>query len=1017
MDKLTRRDFLRIAAGTLAVAPFGFCGCRKPEDKAIAMSEPAEDNIHGVPKYFATAFPRRHSAIPILVKTIENHPVKIEGNPLIYRGGTDRYTQALLFELYDPLRCGSYWIKTTNNHQQTDKDGIYHFIAKTVDEIAKNKGKGFCILTGASSSPSRYKLISKILDKLPYAGWYEYEAIDFDRGNAILSYFFGEDVVCRWKFDLANVILSLDCDFVDSEEDSFSYAYQFVAGRNPDDGEMNRLYCVEGGISLTGAVADHRLCVPPSMVHSIAAAIALEILREKKFLGEDFLKILQNHSEPARKWEKWIKQCALDLLKSSTQKNKKPLVLVGYGQPESVHALALAMNLALGGRDISFSVKSQKRPVKPGTLNQLAQRLNNNEVTNLVIIDCNPVYNAPVDLNWAQIQKKAGLVIHSGLYEDETAIEASVHIPKLHFLECWGDARMSDGTLLAIQPVTKPVFEGISELELLTRLSGENYRSDYDIVRETFADCVSADNNSWNLFLKRGFAEDTEWKNVSIQPDNQKILSTVASWKENRTANSYQIVFIRSPATDDGRYYTNIWLQEFPDPITRIVWDNAALISPQLAKTLGIYDGKSGSPDETRTEAECKKIEIQVGNRTLTCPAFIQPGIADNTIILPLGYGRKLNTIWGITDFSIGFNAYTLKLSNGTGFTNAVSVKVVNGETYKIARVQKHDFLMTSDDYHELTIREYQEVLTNSGVGKFIELTGKRDAVSGKQSSGENQWGMVIDLSKCIGCGACVTACRAENNIPVVGKEQVLRGREMDWIRVERYYCKNTDDYKIRFRPMMCMHCENAPCEYVCPFNATVHDSEGLNLMVYNRCAGARYCMNNCPYKVRRFNYLDYSKIMTNELYDNLVKSDKHGHELAARIQRYDKNAFISSLISLLRNPEVTVRMRGIAEKCSYCVQRIQEVKAKKKIEAGDYKPLPILDGEVKTACEQACPTGAIIFGNLNDPNSYVSKMVKSRRGYIVLPHLNTKPRTIYLARITNPNPEMAGQQQSSKPL
>lgn len=996
---------MRIAAGAVAVAPFGLCGCRKPEESAIAMPNPIEDNIRGVAKYFATAIPRRHSAFPILVKTIENHPVKIEGNPLFYNGGTDRFAQACLFELYDPMRCGSYRIKTQNGYTQYDKSVIKEILAKISDETTKNRGKGFCLLTGASSSPSREKLIAKILEKLPLAGWFEYEAIDFDHGNSVLSQFFGEDVVCEWRFDKANVILSLDCDFLDSEEDSSIHTYRFAAGRNPDD-EMSRLYSVESAITLTGATADHRLCVSPSMVHPVAAGIAFEVLREKKLLGEEILKILQRHAEPAKPWEKWIKLCALDLIKASAQNNKKPLVVAGYRQPDSLHAIALAINLALNGRNVSFSVKSRKRLVKPGTINQLAERLNNGEVTHLVIIDCNPIYDAPADLNWIQLQKKATTVIHLGYYEDETAIESSIHLPKLHSLECWGNARMRDGTLLAIQPVIKSVFGGISELELLTTLSGEKHRSDYDIVRETFSNYVSKNEDEWKQFLRRGFAENTAWKDISTHPDTQKLISTINSWKNPKTDNGIDIVFIRSSSIDDGRYYTNIWLQEFPDPITRIVWDNAALISPETAKALGIYDRQLGTSDETRTVVACKKIEIQIGNRSLTCPAYIQPGVANNTIVLPLGYGRILNTIWGMTDFTIGFNAYKLRTSNNAGFDTGAKIKVIKDEIYKIARVQKHDEMQVSDVYFEFTAKEYRED-SRSVATKIKTLTRTRDESSTTQFGGENQWGMAIDLSKCTGCGACIVACRAENNIPVVGKEQVLRGREMDWIRVDRYYRKNAESYEIRFQPMMCMQCENAPCEYVCPFNATVHDSEGLNLMVYNRCAGARYCLNNCPYKVRRFNYLDYNKRMVDELYDGFVQYEKRGQELAARIGAYDKNELISAIMKKLRNPDVTVRMRGIMEKCSYCIQRIQEAKAKKKIEAGDSKPSPIADGEIKTACEQACPAGAIIFGNLNDPNSRISKAMRNQRGYFVLSNLNTKPRTIYLAKITNPNPEM----------
>lgn len=992
----------------------GFSGCRKPEEMVVASAHPVEGKIHGIPTYYATAMPRRQSAVPILVKTVENHPIKIEPNPLILNGGVDRFAQASLFELYDPLRSGGYRIKTHNERKQTGKGEICESLNKIVSETEKNRGRGLCILTNSSSSPTRERLITSILNKFPHASWFEYEPINLNFGNAVLSELHGEDVVCEWRFDKANVILSLDCDFLESEEDSYIHANRFAAGRNPDNTEMNRLYCVEGTLTLTGANADHRLCVPPSMLEAISAGIAYEVLKEKNIFGDDFLKILRKKAELAKKWEGWIKSCVKDLLKASEENEKKPLVVAGHGQPKSVHAMALAINLALGNKEVSFSIKSQRRIIKPEKIEQLANKLANNEVNTLVIIDCNPVYNAPSNLNWSELQKKATTVIHLSSYDDETALESSIHIPELHYLESWGDARMNDGTLLSIQPVIKPVFGGMSDLEFLTRLSGEKYRGDYETVRETFSALISKSEDTWKDFLKKGFAENTGWQPISKQPDSKKIFEIISEKSESNSSDGIEIVFARSSSIDDGRHYTNIWLQEFPDPITRIVWDNAALISPETAKELGICENIPVFEKESRTECVCKEIEIEVNGKTLKCPAYIQPGIAKNTVVLPLGYGRRLNTIWGITDFTIGFNAYKLRTGN-SAFVTGAKIKVLN-EHYKIARVQKYDSFPTSDILKEYKYWNYKEEIGKESKFKEYKMLARGRGDSAKQKfSGENQWGMVIDLSKCIGCGACVVACRAENNIPVVGKEQVMRGREMDWIRIDRYYNERMEACWVRFQPVMCMHCENAPCEYVCPFNATVHDSEGLNLMVYNRCAGARYCMNNCPYKVRRFNYLDYQKIMAEELYDDLILGKSGPNPVAEQAEKYRKNEFINSLVKHLRNPDVTVRMRGIAEKCTYCIQRIQEAKAKKKIEAGDSKPTPISDGEIKTACEQACPTGAIIFGNLNDPNSRVSKALKNERGYAVLEHLNTKPRGVYLAKITNPNIEMLNRENPAK--
>jgi MoCo/4Fe-4S cofactor protein with predicted Tat translocation signal len=1003
-DPVSRRHFVRIMSASFLLAGMGLAGsgCRRPEQKILPFGKMPENYVHGVPQYYATAMPTRSGAIPLVVKANEARPTKIEGNAEHpdSNGGTDRYTQASILNLYDPDRS----MNLLRSGTVTTPEVAHDFLAGLAKKAAANEGQGLSFLLERNTSPSRRRLQKLISEKYPHAKWYVHEPIDLGIGARAASQAFGQPVKPYYKYDQAKVIVSLDCDFIGSEEDAHNNIRRFAQRRTPEGsaGWMNRLYVVEGLFSLTGLNADHRLRVASSNVAAVAAALAAQILKQG--------------TAPAGVDAKWVEECAKDL----REHRGESLVVAGHRQPLAVHLLALAMNMALGNVDKTV-VFHAAPDAKEGTLADLATALKQGQVSTLVMLGGNnPAYSAPADIGWAAaLSNGKTSVVRLAYYEDESTAGCEWHLPAAHYLESWGDAQTSDGTLVPIQPLIAPMFGGLTELEVLARIAGETVTSPYEIARKTFAELTSANDVEarWNRFLHDGFAPNTAAKPVQVAlKDEAAVTAALGGAKSAALSKSnLEVVFCRDYSLDDGRYSNNGWLQELPDPITKIVWDNPILVSHKTATELGVKNSDV--------------VELKVGGRSVRGPIWVQPGLADYSLCLALGYGREKA---GRIGDNVGFNAYSLRTTAGD---IAVGGTIqATGQTYMLASAQDHWSMEGRPIIREANLKQYQDDPHFAGKMNLEEPRGgariRRGEETGEakplypnplddlKKTGHHQWGMSIDLNKCVGCSACMLACQSENNVPIVGKEQVHRGREMHWLRIDRYYAGTPkkhrpfdthikdeqqqfeewiDDVQAVTQPMLCQHCESAPCENVCPVNATVHDQEGLNLMVYNRCVGTRYCSNNCPYKVRRFNYFDYNKRGIKNLYWGPLKH--------RRDDEWD-------LLKMIKNPDVTVRMRGVMEKCTFCIQRIEGAKIAQKVKAGASGDVIVPRDSFTTACAQACPAGAIVFGNIADAESRVSKLKSLERDYTVLEYLLTKPRLTYLAKVRNPNANMPDYEQ-----
>ena len=1000
-DPVSRRHFVKIMSASFLLAGLGVTGsgCRRPEQKILPFSKMPENYVHGVPQFYTTAMPTRGSAIPLVVKANDGRPTKVEGNSLHpdSNGGTDRWAQASILNLYDPDRATRF----TQGGNVATPEAAIDFLSGVSKKAQANSGQGLSFLVERSGSPSRQRLQKLISDKFPQAQWYVYEPVDLGVKRRAASLAFGRPVKPYYSYDPAKAVVSLDCDFLGAEEDAHTSIRRFAQGRRiekPED-SLNRLYVIEGLMTLTGFNADHRLRLASGAVIQVAAALAKEILKTADVVGG-----LDKLGLPAGVDAKWIAECAKDLLAHRGES----LVVAGYRQPLAVHLLAHALNDALGnvGKTVVFHGAPE---AKEGGLVELAQALNAGQVDTLIILGGNPVYNAPADLNWAATQRKAKTVARLGYYEDETAGHCNWHLPAAHYLESWGDARTSDGTLVPIQPLIAPLFGGLTEIEVLARIAGESVTSPYEIARATFAGIVSGGDTeaAWRKFLHDGFLANSAAKPVAVKLSEAAVSQAVGEVKvaARPAKDSLEVVFHRDYSLDDGRYNNNGWLQEMPDPITKMVWDNAVLISRKTAEELGVKNSDL--------------VEVKVSGGSVRGPIWVQPGMADYSLGLALGYGREKT---GRVGRNVGFNVYPLRTSREENIASGATLHAL-GETCTVACTQDHWSMEGRPIVREANLGQYR------GHPNFAKSMDQEappvvaplypNPFDKLKESGLHQWGMSIDLNTCVGCSACMMACQSENNVPIVGKDQVRRGREMHWLRIDRYYSgppaktefldtfrienkqqfeQWIDDPQAVTQPMLCQHCEAAPCESVCPVNATVHDQEGLNLMVYNRCVGTRYCSNNCPYKVRRFNYFDYNKRPLDKLYYG-----PFGHR---KDDEWD-------LLKMIKNPDVTVRMRGVMEKCTFCIQRIEQAKIAQKVKAGASGDVIVPRDSFTTACAQACPAGAIVFGNLKDPESRVSRLKKQERDYTVLEFLLTKPRLTYLAKVRNPNPAMPDYQEA----
>ena len=1016
-DGTSRRQFLKIMSASFAfagVATLG-AGCRRPEEKLEPFGKQPENFTYGEAQYFATAMPTRTGAIPLVVKSYEGRPVKIEGNALFpgSNGSTDRYAQASILDLYDPDRARHF----KHDGKEVLREEALNFLDELSKKFAANSGEGLAFLTESSTSPSRARLQKIIADKFPKSQWFTYDAIDSGIHQRAATKAFGKPRRPIFHFDKAKVILSLDCDLLGGEDGAHNHIRKFAAGRKAEQG-MSRLYAVESLFTLTGANADHRLRVAASLVGQIAGLIASSQFSIAGAAGKV-------DGEAA----KWVAECAKDLAAAG----KNALVVAGQRQPLEVHLLAYAINTALGAIGNTVSLAQVWDWDK--TVSADLRNLNSGAFDTLVILGGNPVYNSNLSL-------KAKTVARLGYYEDETAEKSQWNFPAAHYLESWGDAYtalIKDETHVPTQPLIQPLFGGLTELEFLARIAGESQTNPYDVVRATFGfgapgAILSRMEKFWKKFLFDGFANrPTGTFPVEIEFNKDVLGGSVQSAAKSvaPSASNLEIIFFRDAKVDDGRYANNGWMQELPDPITKMTWDNAVLVSRKTAKELGVANGDI--------------VEITLNGRSVKGPIWTQPGMADYSLGLALGYGREKA---GRVGNGVGFNAY--KIFSGKYIETGAAIKKT-GETYTLACTQHHWSMEGRPAVREANLGEFIKEPTFAqekfhGVEPPIVQSLYPNPLDEAKKTALHQWGMTVDLNACVGCGTCVIACQSENNIPIVGKDQVLRGREMHWMRIDRYFTSNPakrndgsifsmkseinqtdenqqfaewiDEVQAVNQPMMCQMCETAPCENVCPVAATVHDQEGLNVMAYNRCIGTRYCSNNCPYKVRRFNYLDFNKRPLTELkgtvYSTTLTHKTDGEWDLLRWWK-DPNSGMRTedewdLIKLSKNPDVTVRMRGVMEKCTYCTQRIEHAKIAQKAKAGasDNVRLSEVAGTVpKTACQQACPAGAIVFGDVSDADSSVSKLKLLPQNYSVLGDLLTKPRTTYLARIRNPNPAM----------
>jgi molybdopterin-containing oxidoreductase family iron-sulfur binding subunit len=951
-----RRDFMNLLGASMALAGVGLAGCvRKPKEKIFPYSVRPEHLVPGKPRHYASVAMSGDSAVGVVVESFDGRPTKLEGNPShpMSLGAASTWLQASVLDVYDPHRSRL----PAQGGSASTWDA---FFAAMKAKFGSGQLDGVAILTERRPSPTLLGLLAEAEQR--GAKVYEWSAASTGNAEAGAASVGVRDVRPLYAFDRAKVVASFDGDFLGTEGDAIRNARLFSKARRVKSGAdpMNRLYAVEPTFSIAGMMADHRLRVPASQVGQILAHLAsVLIARGASAPGAQALAApLAAHTTSHKKF---VDALAKDLLASKGES----IVVVGERQSPRVHALGMLVNALLGNLGATITLLPATRHASAQGIVELAAALKAKSVKTLVILGGNPVYDAPADLAFGDLLAAVPTSVHLSSHMDETSKRATWHVPRSHALEAWGDLRSTDGTLSVQQPLIAPLYDTISEIELLAAIVGRADRSGYGLVRQQWASVARADAD-WNRAVHDGL-----WKGKAPAPQtpSPNFDGLAAAWAKASPAPSadrLELAFHIDPCLFDGRYGTNPWLQELPDPVTKITWDNAVLMSPSTAKALGVKTHD--------------KVELEVAGRKLKAAAYVTPGVAAHTLVLPLGYGR---TAGGKIAEKKGFNASRLRTTQSMWIAHGVTLKKLGGR-YHIATTQMHHTMV-----EPLTGKKRHVVRANSLTGwkadpRFadkLEIMERGKIKSflwtePNERKGQ-QWGLSIDLSSCTGCNACTIACQAENNIPVVGKKRVIQGREMHWIRLDRYFDGDAEDPQAVFQPMACQQCETAPCESVCPVAATSHSPDGLNDMAYNRCIGTRYCSNNCPYKVRRFNFFNF----------NL------------------ENDGAMPLLSMQRNPDVTVRFRGVMEKCTYCVQRISRARIDAKVAGGDGT---IRDGAVTPACAQTCPTEAIVFGDINDPKSRVSEQKRQTRDYAVLAELNVKPRTTYLAKIRNPNPELA---------
>jgi MoCo/4Fe-4S cofactor protein with predicted Tat translocation signal len=941
-----RRDFVKLMGASVAMA--GLAACQQPAESIVPYVRQPENLIPGKPLFFASAMPLSGYVTGVLVESHMGRPTKIEGNPdhPASLGASDVFGQASVLGLYDPDRSQvvrhlgeiSTWSEFIAAVQPALKD-------------AQTNNEGFRILTQTVTSPTLAAQIQQLAAQYPGMKWHQWEPANRDNVREGARLAFGSYANTVYHFDKANVVVSLGADFLGSGPGHLRYARDFMSRRRVRKGSasMNRLYAIESSPSSTGSVADHRLPLRPSQIEACGRAIAAG-------LG---LSAAGGMTENGP----WIAAVVRDL-----QKNRGASVVVaGDDQPPAVHAIAHAINQALGniGSTVTIIPSVEASPVNQlDSLRSLVTDMNAGKVKTLIMLGGNPVFDAPADFKFHEALVKVPFRAHLSLYYDETSMLSHWHIPETHYLESWSDGRAYDGTISIQQPLIAPLYNGRSPHEVLGTLIGGLDASPYETVRAFWSAKAGALNfdAAWRKWLHDGAIAG------SALPATAVAAATTIPGPSavGGSPGTLELEIRHDPTIYDGRFANNGWLQELPKPQTKITWENVLLVGPATADKLKINPG-----DPMINEKTTMLVSLTYRGQTVNVPVWIVPGMAPDTLSLAYGYGRKHG---GVIANGIGVDVYPLRLSDAMNGGSGVQISQT-GEEHDIACTQEHQNIEAGGERELVRAGTFAEWQKNPSLRKHGEheptAEGGGDSMWPEVEYKQYRWAMSIDTSVCTGCNGCVIACQSENNIAVVGKDQVHRERELHWLRIDRYYKGNPENPEVYHQPVPCMQCENAPCEPVCPVGATSHSVDGLNDMTYNRCVGTRYCSNNCPYKVRRFNFLAYSDYETPAL-------------------------------KPMRNPDVTVRSRGVMEKCTYCVQRVNA--AKIEAEKDDRR---VRDGEIVTACQQACPTDAIVFGDLNDPNSRVSKLKQEPMDYALLEELNTRPRTTYLATVRNPNPEM----------
>ncbi len=958
-----RRDFLQLMGASLALAGLTAC-TEKPVERILGYTKAPEGLAPGNPLHYATAYARDGIGTGLLVTAWEGRPTKVEGNPSHpgSRGTTGPAEQALLLQLYDPSRARVL--------KERGAGRAWHSFRESMSQRASvwspSGGASLHFLVEPSSSPTVLALRQEILARFPKARIHAYASAPRDNIYEGARWAFGAPLEAHLDVERADVILSLDADFLEARSENLAATRGFAARRDlKSSAGMNRLYVVEPRLSITGGMADHRLRSRSSDIEGVALAVLAQLGKTVPALSR-----FSSVSGPAVSAEtaRFVKAVAKDL----ASKAGRSLVVVGERQSPLTHAVAHAINASLGnlGATVRFTEPVVDTSTGAASWQPLLEELRAGRVDTLVITANNPAFSAPADAGLATLLKKVPNVVYLGQYDDETGLLANWFVPAAHPFESWGDVRALDGTASIVQPLIAPLFNGLTEIELLQAFVDRPELKPHEAVRATWrTKGNSADfETAWETWLSVGVVPHTQSPFASPVLRADAVAQLAAAAKPAPAG--LEINFVTDYKVFDGRFGQNAWLQELPDPVSKVVWDNVALLSEATAAKLGVktYDPLTYQHD---------LVTLSVDGRSVEAPALIQPGCADDTVTVQLGYGKQVVELYFEADVPrvIGFNAARIRSSAAPWFQTGLLL-ASTGRTYTVATTQTQPTAADRPVALMQTVEEFQKdpeaVEQRRPMGKLKgnPLPTVQKPVDYSQQ--QYKWGMSVDMSRCTGCSACVVACQAENNIPVVGKEQAAKGRVMQWMRMDRYYSGTADDPEVVNQPMLCQHCEAAPCEYVCPVNATVHSDEGLNDMVYNRCIGTRYCSNNCPYKIRHFNYL---------------------HWTAER----------SQVERMIYNPDVTVRARGVMEKCTYCVQRIERARIVSRLENRT-----IRDSELVTACQQACPSEAIVFGSLNDPNSRVSQLQADQRRFDVLHELNTRPRTTYLTKIKNPNPELA---------